>query len=162
MSADNQQATKQVISNEYLAGFTDGEGCFYVGFSKRLDLPLKWQVITEFHVSQNPGGKNVLEAFRKRLRCGYLKPNHARNLKDKSWIFIVKDRNDLKTKVIPFFKNYPLFTTKRIDFEVFEQVLNYIEKGEHLQKDGFNRIVELVFSQQRITNKRYSKELLLA
>ena len=162
MSADNQQATKQVISNEYLAGFTDGEGCFYVGFSKRLDLPLKWQVITEFHVSQNPGGKNVLEAFRKRLRCGYLKPNHARNLKDKSWILIVKDRKDLQKKVIPFFKNFPLFTTKRIDFEVFEQVLKYIEKREHLQKDGFNRIVELVFSQQRITNKRYSKEVLHA
>ena len=106
MSADNQQATKQVISNEYLAGFTDGEGCFYVGFSKRLDLPLKWQVITEFHVSQNPGGKNVLE--------------------------------------------------------VFEQVLLVIEKGEHLKKEGFNRIVELVFSQQRITNKRYSKENILS
>ena len=36
--ADNQQATKK-ISGEYLAGFIDGEGRFYVGFSKRLDLP---------------------------------------------------------------------------------------------------------------------------
>src|SRR3989344_8190588 len=162
LSADNQQATKQVISNEYLAGFTDGEGCFYVGFSKRLDLPLKWQVITEFHVSQNPGGKNVLEVFSKRLGCGYLKPNHERDLKDKSWILIVKDRKDLQRKVIPFFRKYPLFTTKRNDFEVFEQVLLLIEKGKHLQKEGFNRIVELVFSQQRITNKRYSRDILLA
>ena len=76
LSADNQQATRKV-SNEYLAGFTDGEGCFYVGFGQRSDLPLRWQVITEFHVSQNPGGKNLLEIFRKRLNCGYLKPNHA-------------------------------------------------------------------------------------
>ncbi|MBI2621934.1 MAG: LAGLIDADG family homing endonuclease [Candidatus Levybacteria bacterium] len=162
LSADNQQATKQVISNEYLAGFTDGEGCFYVGFSKRLDLPLRWQVITEFHVSQNPGGKNVLEEFRKRLGCGYLKPNHPRNLKDKSWILIVKDRDDLMEKVIPFFKKYPLFTTKRSDFEVFEQVLSLVKTGEHLQKDGFKKIVELVFSAERTTNKRYSKETLLA
>lgn len=162
LSADNQQATKQVISNEYLAGFTDGEGCFYVGFSKREDLPLKWQVITEFHVSQNPGGKNVLEEFRKRLGCGYLKPNHARNLKDKSWILIVKNREDLEKRVIPFFKKYILFTTKRKDFEIFEQVLIFISKGEHLQKEGFKKIVTLVFSQQRTTNKRYTKEVLLS
>lgn len=61
LSADNQQAAKKDISDEYLSGFTDGEGCFYVGFSKRIDLPLKWQVITEFHLSQNPGGKMFLK-----------------------------------------------------------------------------------------------------
>ena len=42
-SADNQQAN---IADEYLAGFVDGEGCFYVGFSRRKDLPLGWQGIT--------------------------------------------------------------------------------------------------------------------
>ena len=96
LSADNQQAAEKEISNEYLSGFTDGEGCFYVGFSKRNDLPLKWQVITEFHLSQNPGGKNVLEALQQRLGCGYLKPNHAQSLRDKTWVLIVKDRKDLK------------------------------------------------------------------
>src|SRR5438874_11077228 len=123
MSADNQQATRNNIPDEYFAGFTDREGCFYVGFSKRNDLPLKWQVITEFHVSQNPGGKNLLEVFKQRLDCGYLKPNHAKSLKDKSWVFIVKDRKDLKEKVIPFFKKNPLYTVKQKDFVIFTKVL---------------------------------------
>ena len=61
LDADNQQAIENKISNEYLSGFVDGEGCFYVGFGKREDLPLKWQVITEFHLSQNPGGKMFLK-----------------------------------------------------------------------------------------------------
>lgn len=160
LGADNQQATKNGISDEYLSGFTDGEGCFYVGFSKRNDLPLKWQVITEFHLSQNPGGKNVLEAFCKRLGCGYVKPNHAQSFKDKTWVLIIKDRKELKEKLIPFFKKYPLHTSKRVDFEIFLQVLALIEQGKHLTKDGFKEIVELVFSTKRITNKRYSKELL--
>src|SRR3989338_2097749 len=95
-SADNQQVTEINISNEYFCGFTDGEGCFYVGFSKRPDLPIKWQIITEFHLSQNPGGKIILETFRDRLGCGYLKPNHPRSNRDKTWVLIVKDRNDLK------------------------------------------------------------------
>jgi len=163
LSADNQQATnKSSISNEYFAGFTDGEGCFYVGFSKRNDLPLKWQIITEFHVSQNPGGKNVLEEFSKRLGCGYLKPNHAKSLDDKSWILIVKNRNDLLQKVIPFFKKNKLFTSKEKEFQVFEKVLAIIKGGKHIQKEGFNEIVNLVFSLTRTTKKRYSqKDLLL-
>ena len=161
LSADNQQATRKV-SDEYLAGFTDGEGCFYVGFGKRNDLPLKWQVITEFHVSQNPGGKNLLEMFKKRLDCGYLKPNHARSLKDKSWVLIVKDRNDLRKKVIPFFKKNFLLTAKQKDFEIFAKVLEIIEKGQHLEKQGLKEIADLVFSNQRLTNKRYSKEMILS
>ena len=161
-SADNQQAAGKEISNEYLAGFTDGEGCFYVGFGKRKDLPLKWQVITEFHVSQNPGGKNVLEEFRKRLDCGYLKPNHAKSLKDKTWILIVKDRRDLRGKLIPFFQKHKLHTSKQKDFEIFVKVLEKIETGKHLTKDGFKQIVELVFATTRVTNKRYSKESLLS
>ena len=162
LSADNQQATRKEVSDEYLAGFTDGEGCFYVGFGKRDDLPLKWQVITEFHVSQNPGGKNLLEIFRERLDCGYLKPNHAKSLKDKSWILIVKDRNDLRKKVIPFFKKNPLYTAKQEDFTIFSKVLEIIEQSRHLQKDGLREIVELVFSNKRVTNKRYSKIMLLS
>ena len=161
-SADNQQATREEVSNEYFVGLTDGEGCFYVGFGKRKDLPLKWQIITEFHVSQNPGGKNVLDEFRKRLECGYLKPNHANNPKDKSWILIVKNRDDLINKVIPFFKKYPLQTSKRQDFKIFVDVLNIIKKEEHLSKDGLRRVVDLVFSNKRVTNKRYSKEEILS
>ncbi len=162
MSADNQQATKRVLmSNEYLSGFTDGEGCFYVGFSKRNDLPLKWQVITEFHLSQNPGGKNVLEEFKKRVGCGYLKPNHAKNPRDKSWILIVKNRTELREKLIPFFKKHQLFNSKRKDFEIFDKVLSVIETGEHVKENGFRKIVDLVFSSSRITNKRYSKVDLL-
>lgn len=161
LSADNQQATKKEISDEYLAGFTDGEGCFYVGFGKREELPLKWQVITEFHLSQNPGGRNVLEAFKRRLSCGYLKPNHAKNPKDKSWVLVIKDRKDLREKLIPFFKKHPLHTSKHQDFEIFTKVLKIIEHGRHLTKKGFREIVSLVFQNSRVTNKRYSENTLL-
>ena len=160
-SADNQQVSKK-IKDDYFAGFVDGEGCFYVGFSKRLDLPIPWQIVTEFHVSQNPGSRNVLEAFRKRLDCGYLKPNHAKSARDKSWILIVKDRNDLQNKVIPFFESHPLHSAKEQDLIIFKRVLEIIATKHHLTKDGFRQIVDLVFLTKRITNKRYSKDDLLS
>ena len=162
LDADNQQAIKNKISNEYLSGFVDGEGCFYVGFGRRDDLPLKWQIITEFHLSQNQGGKNVLEEFSKRLGCGYLKPNHPGSSKDRSWVLIVKDRKDIREKLIPFFKKYPLYTSKRVELSIFEFALSLIEKREHLTREGFRQIVEKVFQNPRVTNKRYSKEILLS
>ena len=160
--ADNQQVSRDKrISDEYFAGFIDGEGCFYVGFSKRKDLPLKWQIITEFHLSQNPGGKNILEAFQKRIGCGYIKPNHLKNPKDKSWVLIVKDRKDLHTKLIPFFKGHPLHSSRSNDFQIFVQVLEIINSGEHLKTLGFNKVVELVFRLPRTKLKKYSKKVLL-
>lgn len=153
--ADNQQVT-ELISDEYYCGFIEGEGCFYVGFSKRNDLPLKWQIITEFHLSQNPGGKNILEAFRKRLSCGYIKPNHPGSIKDKSWVLIIKDRKDLMERLLPFFKNNSLKSTKKEEFRVFSKVLQLIEKRKHLTSEGFKEIVLLVFALNRATKKKYS------
>lgn len=161
--ADNQQVTKgRKISNEYFAGFVDGEGCFYVGFSKRRDLPLKWQIITEFHLSQNPGGKNILEHFQQRLGCGYIKPNHPKSLKDKSWVLIVKNSTDLKEKLIPFFEKHILHSNKKYDFFIFTKVLDLIEKKEHLKIEGFKKIVELVFSSSKETTRKYSRKEILS
>ena len=159
--ADNQQVSRK-INDDYFVGFVDGEGCFYVGFSKRKDLPIPWQIITEFHVSQNPGSKNILEALRDRLECGYLKPNHAKNKKDKSWVLVIKDRKDLNKKVIPFFEKHSLHSAKRQDFIVFKRVLRIINEKKHLTRNGFLQIVKLVFSLNRQTKKKYSKETLLS
>ena len=160
--ADNQQASSGRISDEYLTGFVEGEGCFYVGFSKRNDLPLGWQVITEFHLSQNPGGRNILEAFQERLECGYLKPNHPKSEKDKTWVLIIKDREDLKEKLIPFFQKHPLHSQKAKEYVVFKKVLETTQLKEHLSLDGFKKIVDLVFQLPRNTKKRYSKEIILS
>ena len=160
--ADNQQVSRRNrISDEYFAGFVDGEGCFYVGFSKRIDLPLKWQIITEFHLSQNPGGKNILEGFQERLGCGYIKRNHPKNPRDRTWVLIVKDRKDLCEKLLPFFKKHLLHSAKNSDFQVFNQVLQIISRGEHLKREGFNKVVELVFKLPKAKFKRYSKEILM-
>lgn len=160
--ADNQQVSgKKRISDDYFAGFVDGEGCFYVGFSKRKDLPLRWQVITEFHLSQNPGGKNILEALKSRIGCGYLKPNHAKSLKDKTWVLIVKDRKDLREKLIPFFKKHQLYSSKNIDFQIFARVLKLIDRGEHLKRPGFNKVVRMVFKSPKTGLKKYSKDVLM-
>jgi hypothetical protein len=162
--ADNQQArTKKNISDQYLTGFVEGEGCFYVGFGKRIDLPLKWQIITEFHVSQNPGGRNILEALKDRLGCGYVKPNHPGSCRDRTWVLVVKNRKDLRAKVIPFFERNKLHSQKWQEFLMFKEAISLIEKGRHLKPEGFRQVVNLVYGlPNKSGRKKYSKKQILS
>ncbi len=149
------------ISNEYLAGFADGEGCFYVGIVPAKTAKFGWQIITEFRVSQNPQGKRILETFRTRLGCGTIKPNHRLSLTDKTSVFVVRDQSELVSKVVPFFERYPIYSDKRMQFEKFRIVLLIIQERKHLTREGFVAIVEIA-SEMNTKNKRHSKEKILA
>ena len=148
------------ISNEYLAGFADGEGCFYVGIVPAKTARFGWQVITEFRVSQNPQGRQILEIFCERLGCGTIKPNHRLSLIDKTFVFVVRDQQDLLSKVVPFFERHPIRSGKRIQFEKFRAVLLMIQKRKHLTRDGLAEIVEIA-SEMNTRTKRYGKETIL-
>ncbi len=164
IGADNQQGSKKIkrISDDYFAGFTDGEGCFYTGFSKRNDLPFRWQIITEFHLSQNPKGKIILEEFKKRIGCGYIKQNHPDNTKDKSLVLIIKKQDELREKLIPFFEKHPLYSGKKNDFEVFRKTLYLMKEKKHLTRSGFRNIVNDIFARTDLGKRRYSKEEILS
>src|ERR1044072_446332 len=64
-----------VETGNYLAGFADGEGCFYVGLHPTTNVTLVLQVIPEFHVSQNGERISVLQLFVEVLGCGGIKRN---------------------------------------------------------------------------------------
>ena len=149
------------ISNDYLAGFADGEGCFYVGIVPAKTARFGWQVITEFRVSQNPQGRQILETFRDRLQCGTIKLNHRLSLIDRTSVFVVRDQRDLIDKVVPFFERYPIQSGKLNQFERFKVVLLIIQERKHLTRDGLAEIVEIA-SEMNTGAKRYSKEEILS
>lgn len=50
---------------------------------------------------------------------------------------------DLTNQIIPHFDKYPLITQKRADFELFKQVVDIMNRKEHLTTEGLNKIVSL-------------------
>ncbi len=98
------------MDGSYIAGFVDGEGSFHIAFQERPDLKFGWQAVPEFHVSQNYTSRVVLESIRDFLQCGYIKANDAAGKRDKTLVYVVRDRNDLLQKVIPFFERYVLLS----------------------------------------------------
>lgn len=146
------------ISDDYFIGFVEGEGMFYIGIVPSKETTSGWQVIYFFKVSQNPVGKVVLDSLKKRLNCGYIKQNSKTDPTDKSLALVVRNFSDLKMKVLPFFRNK--LVIKRRNFEIFEKVLFLVEKGEHLNKNGLSRIIDLAYSMN--TGKRkLDKEYIL-
>jgi hypothetical protein len=96
-----------------------------------------------------------LEDIQKMLQCGRIQANDASGKRDKTLVYVVRDRKDLSHKIVPFFQRFQLQTEKRKDFDAFSQVVQMMENDDHLTWGGFQKIVELAYSMN--ANGRYRK-----
>ncbi len=149
---------KMSLSDDYLIGFTEGEGMFYVGIVPSKETKTGWQVIYFFKVSQNPIGEAVLTYFKNRLGCGYLKKNSRTDLTDKSLAYVVRDFPSLRDKVILFFEGR--LVIKNDAFEKFKQVLKLVEEKQHFTVSGISKILEIAYS-MNTQKRRVEKQLIL-
>lgn len=154
-SADNQQERSRIELCLKVSGFVDGEGSFHIGIQKSENVTLGWQIVPEFHVSQCQDREESLEIVKSVFGVGYIKPNHSTNFRDKTSVFVVRNRKSLTEKVIPFFKEYPLFTGKKYDFEKFSKVVHMMNENQHLTQTGMEKILNIAFSMNR--NGTYRK-----
>ena len=121
-------------------------------------MKLGIQIIPEFHVSQHQNRTEVLEVIKKKLGCGYIKPNDYQNPKDQTSVYVVRNINDLRNKVIPFFKKFPLISIKQNDFEKFARIVSLMRSGGHLKKESLVTILNIAYSMN--FGGRYRKQKL--
>jgi hypothetical protein len=57
--------------------------------------------------------------------------------------FRVSSLKDLTDVIIPFFDKYPLVTQKRADYLLFKQIIELMNKGEHLTQEGLTKILSI-------------------
>jgi len=147
LSADNQQErpVKKVLNPWYIVGFTEGEGTFHVAFYLDPNMKQKIKVIPEFHVNQSYLRISTLQEIEKYFGCGYIKVNHAKRKNDDTYVFVVRDRQDLLEKIIPFFRKYQLRSIKYDSFEKFAIILEYMKLGKHREKAGLKKIIRLAY-----------------
>jgi LAGLIDADG DNA endonuclease family protein len=140
MGADNQQERL----DGYISGYVDGEGTFSVVVNRNPSCSTGFQLVPEFHVSQNGDRAQVLELIRRRMGgCGYIKPNGR---KDRALVFVVRRRTDLLERVIPFFERSPLLSPKQRDFEKFAQIVRAMALGHHRTREGFQELLDVALS----------------
>ena len=143
--ADNQQERLAFIG--WILGFVDGEGCFTISFftHSKSRLRLKWQVFPEFVISQGARSKTALEDIQKFFGCGALYQNKRYdNHHEHMMKYVVRNREDLLERVIPFFENHSLKTAKKNDFRIFAKVVRMMIEGKHLKEKGLEKIRQMV------------------
>ena len=154
MSADNQHERPDSGLCQYVAGFVDGEGSFHNAVQRSEFVRVGVQVIPEFHVSQNRERASILNLIQDVLGCGYIKANHPGNNRDRTMVLVVRNRQDLAERVVPFFERFPLRSSKQQEFQVFAAVIQAMQRGEHLTKKGMTQILRRAFA---MNGARYRK-----
>ena len=140
MSADNQQ---ERLDAKWISGFVDGEGCFHVAINKLPKMTLGWQVLPEFRVVQHQRDENVLLKLKKFFGYGSVVRNHGDRKE-----FRVRGLENLN-RIVQFFNENPLQTSKQKSFEIFSDVIELMNKKQHLRKEGINKIADLASQMNR-------------
>jgi len=104
------------ITNDWIRGFVDGEGCFYIQKIKKNGIDT---VRHRFIVTQDQKSVNVLYALKTKLKCGGIHKN-GKNMR----AFQVSNKNHIQNIIIPFFTKNPLLTQKKQDFLLFADSFN--------------------------------------
>jgi LAGLIDADG endonuclease len=123
------------LEAQWVVGFVDGEGCFFVGINRHLEMTSGFQVLPEFTVVQHQRDIQLLHALKQFFGCGVVRRNHAERM-----AYRVRSVDHLKERIIPFFEQHPLKSKKRIDFVKFRRVLQLMARGEHRAADGVEKI----------------------
>ena len=145
MSADNQQERPNNLNPWYITGFVEGEGTFHVAIYKDSKMKFGLKFIPEFHVNQSYLRQETLREIKRYFGCGYVKSNHRQNIKDDTLVLVVRNRNDLLNKVIPFFEKYPLLSNKQDSFQLFKKVVCFLESGQHATFTGVKKILDSAY-----------------
>ncbi len=125
------------LEPDWVVGFTDGEGCFFVGVQKHPEMTTGFQILPEFTVVQHERDIQILYALKRFFRCGVVRRNHGDR-----FAYRVRKLECLQ-KIIEFFERHPLKTKKNVDFRKFRRIVLMMLEGKHLNREGMIEILEI-------------------
>jgi hypothetical protein len=156
--ADNQQERLSVASipsslGNFLAGFALGEASFMVVCRPRGDYARRWKLSAAFNVSQTD--RAPLDLFRETLACGTM-----RKAGNGGWYWEVNRLPDIRSRVVPFFRRFPLVGMKAHDFDLFAEAVELLA-NEAMPDADYKRVLLLREQMNRGGKRRYTMERIL-
>jgi hypothetical protein len=124
---------------QWIAGFTDGDGCFMIRTRKASAYKLGYSVFLGFVLSQSIRDSVLMESFIKSFSCG----GYSVSTNGEACEYHVYKFADILNIIIPFFKNYPLQGTKSLDFADFCKAAEIVKTKGHLTEAGLEQILEI-------------------
>ena len=132
------------LEAQWVVGFVDGEGCFFVGVNRHPEMSSGYQVLPEFTVVQHRRDVQLLHALKDFFGCGVVRTNHGDRM-----AYRVRGLDHLSEKVVPFFEQHLLRSKKAIDFLKFRDVILLMKQGAHLKPEGIEQIRSIASTMNR-------------
>lgn len=123
----------------WLAGFAEGESCFFIRVYKSAKSKQGFAVQLSFILTQHSRDKELLNIIAEFLGCGRVEDRSNGGACD----FIVNSIKDFKTKIIPFFSKYPLLGSKSLNYHDFVKVFELMNTKKHLTEEGLATIIKI-------------------
>jgi hypothetical protein len=130
-------ASTNQLNPYYITGFTDGEGCFFVGVSPDSKSKTGYRVKASFQIGLHLKDLALLKQIQLFFGVGKISKLGAESVQ-----FRVYALEDLKV-IIHHFDKYPLLTNKQSDYLLFKEVVSLVQEGKHLTLEGLNKIVSI-------------------
>ena len=122
---------------QWLAGFATGEGCFFIKTTKSSNSKQGVSVQLKFKLTQHYRDESLIRSLIDYFNSGNVFKNQD------TYIFDVSKISDLNSKIIPFFKEYPVLGSKCQDFSDWVQVIELMNNKVHLTKEGLDLICKI-------------------
>lgn len=141
--------TTRAIRPDWLVGFIDGEGTFFIDVLRNSSMALGFQVQLAFIVSQHDRDIDLLYSFVTFFGGGQVVPNGL----NKS-IYRLRRPDLMEANLFPLLDKYPLLTQKHLDAEAFRKVHGMMKDKKHLTAEGLAdiRAIQSTMNRGRMTN----------
>ena len=127
---------QEIQDPNWLAGFSEGESCFFVDIFKSTTHKTGFAVKLKFVITGHVRDIYLIESFTKFLGCGKVVTRANGQIVQ----FIVNNFPDIVDIIIPFFKKYPFYGVKALEFADFQRAADIMKVKGHLTKDGLYQI----------------------
>ena len=127
-----------IPDHQWVAGFTSGEGCFYIVISKSNSESVGFNVRLRFILSQDARDEHLIRNFITYFNCG-----SCEKAKDGMVYFKVTKFADNYEKIIPFFSKYHIHGVKAMDFQDWCKVAELMKVKAHLTREGLDQIAKI-------------------
>ena len=141
-----------MIHPAYIVGLTDGEGCFHVQIRR------DHRIVLRYFITQSCDNRIILDKVHEYFKCGYVyrKAQYHGKKKD-AYVFEVTKQDDIRRKIIPFFKKYPLQGIKNNSFLDFARIAEITHKRQDTRKLTESELSEVLELKKRMNLHRTAR-----
>lgn len=135
----------EIKDPRWLAGFINGEGCFYIRIFKTKTTKLGEAIQLKFTITQHSRDTVLMQSLVKYFSCGSVSERQNQPAVD----FVVSRFTHILEIIMPFCHNFPPLGIKHSDYLNFFKVVQLMQNKAHLIKQGLDQIRSIKSSMNR-------------